>query len=186
MICAKKTILSASKQNQREKTKCRGSSETRFPKVSRRPEPFSAVFGRSTSAAPVSSLGWSWYLVNRLWVSIIDYKSTYNSISLLLSSSFQRQTLSPTANAPFQRQTHSPTANATSTKFSHKMFSISIICDMRKNRTRVAWCLAANVCSRRHPCPSPQHTYPSQSRIEMGRAGLWPLAIFFAHGPCVF
>ena len=35
--------------------KCRGSSETRFPKVSRRSEPFSAVFGRSTSAAPVSS-----------------------------------------------------------------------------------------------------------------------------------
>ena len=35
--------------------KCRGSSETCFPKVSRRSEPFSAVFGRSTSAAPVSS-----------------------------------------------------------------------------------------------------------------------------------
>ena len=35
----------------RRKMKCRGSSETRFPKVSRRSEPFSAVFGRS-SAAP--------------------------------------------------------------------------------------------------------------------------------------
>ena len=40
----------------RRKMKCWESSETRFPKVSRRTEPFSAVFGRSTSAAPVSSV----------------------------------------------------------------------------------------------------------------------------------
>ena len=36
----------------RRKMKCWESSETRFPKVSRRSEPFSAVFGRSTSARP--------------------------------------------------------------------------------------------------------------------------------------
>ena len=36
----------------RRKMKCWESSETRFPKVSRRSEPFSAVFERSTSARP--------------------------------------------------------------------------------------------------------------------------------------
>ena len=40
------------KNFRRRKMKCWESSETRFPKVSRRSEPFSAVFGRSTSARP--------------------------------------------------------------------------------------------------------------------------------------